>query len=299
MGYFSDIIKDSRMTPAGRSARRLAGKKAPDAADTNDSRLAPPEAVPVEPRRVSAEIVEAPRPKTRRSRRRKKSQDTRPRSGTGDEHAGPDGPDEATDANVAIPVIQRKTLTTSAPHSTAAANPTVRGGQSAWSSPGRPGVRRATSKRISASTRTPDAAAGSPMQMRSRRIDQPAGELREKTNRQHTPPIEPEIAADVTEAPPTAEPSVTPAARQPQRSEEAAVPVEAQTIRKPALPSSAEGTVRQIENVYSTSAGRLDAPRVQIGQINVIVEESRIPPKAPPEDQRRDDVASRTFLRSL
>jgi hypothetical protein len=38
---------------------------------------------------------------------------------------------------------------------------------------------------------------------------------------------------------------------------------------------------------------------VQIGQVNVIVEETRVPPKSQPGDRRGDDSASRTFLRSL
>jgi hypothetical protein len=56
---------------------------------------------------------------------------------------------------------------------------------------------------------------------------------------------------------------------------------------------------RQVGNVTIAPAGQRDAPQVQIGQVNVIVEESRIPPKSSPGDRRGEDLASRTFLRSL
>jgi hypothetical protein len=106
--------------------------------------------------------------------------------------------------------------------------------------------------------------------------------------------IEPEVT-------PVAERSAAPAGQPAHPA--AAAPIEAgleHTKPKSASPvSSMMGSTRQVGNVKIAPAGQRDAPQVQIGQVNVIVEESRVPPKSSPGDQRGDDLASRTFLRSL
>jgi hypothetical protein len=55
---------------------------------------------------------------------------------------------------------------------------------------------------------------------------------------------------------------------------------------------------RRMEAVDGIFAGKPAGPQVQIGQVNVIVEEKRVPPKSR-NDRRGDNSASRTFLRSL
>jgi len=188
MGYFADIIKDSRLNLAGRRSpvpplpeldgqplpavtagvgptpgsptRRWVGKKPPAVVD---GRLTPTAAAPVEPNTVSAEIENAPQPKVKRLPRGKKSQDTRPHPGSGDEHAGRGGSIEATDAHVAMPVIQRKAV------ATAATGPTLSGvRQPDLPSRGRPAVRHPASNRGAASFRPPGAAARAPPRSRDR-----------------------------------------------------------------------------------------------------------------------------------
>jgi hypothetical protein len=65
------------------------------------------------------------------------------------------------------------------------------------------------------------------------------------------------------------------------------------------MPASSMASAPHDENATYAAASHDDTPRVQIGQVNVIVEESRVSPKSPSGDQRGDDLASRTFLRSL
>jgi hypothetical protein len=83
---------------------------------------------------------------------------------------------------------------------------------------------------------------------------------------------------------------------------EAAVPIEA-TVKdarvKPESPVSSMASTRPVGNARITPASHDSFPRVQIGQVNVIIEEARVPSLSPPVDQRRDDSASRSFLRSL
>jgi len=162
-------------------------------------------------------------------------------------------------------------------------------------------VERPASQRRSPSSRLPGAAADPLVQELSPHRALSAGERREKMHRPLAQPIEPENSAIKKEAPPPAELSARPAG-QANRSTAADAPAPARlkgTNTKPALPVASFGSVQAIENISSASGGRIDLPRVQIGQVNVIVEESRLPPKSPPGDLRRDDSASRTFLRSL
>ncbi len=315
MGYFADIIRDSRLNPASRRSpvppvpvmngqalpavtqeavpgsptRRLVGHKAPAAA------------AQIEPHTASAEIVSARRSNSRPSPRVKKSQYTRP-SSAGVKYLGSGGPLEAIDAHVAIPVIQRQVLTDAEPRPAAETGPTVSGSrQSDGPSRGRLAISRPASKRRSASSRVQGAAADPLVQELSPHLALPAGERREEVNRPLAQPIESENSLIKTEAPPAAEPSAAPAG-QPNRSNAADASTPARlkgTTTKPSLPVGSIRSAQSVENFSSASAGRIDLPRVQIGQVNVIVEESRVPPKAPPGDLRRDDSASRTFLRSL
>jgi hypothetical protein len=121
-------------------------------------------------------------------------------------------------------------------------------------------------------------------------------------------PIKPEVAAIEPVAPPI-EPRTTSIAEnyrtsigQSNQVAEDARPIEA-TLKgiatKPPLPGSSMESAHQVGNIRIVEAGHSDTPRVQIGQVNVIVEESRVPPKSTPGDQRGDNLASRTFLRSL
>jgi hypothetical protein len=315
MGYFADIIKDSRLNLAGRRSpvppapdldakpsaavtadaeptpgrptRGLVGKNPPAVVD---ARLTP--TAPVEPRAVSAEIVKAPQSKAKRLPRVKKSQDIRVDDGSGDDPAGPGRPIEATDAHVALPVMQRETLTTPAIRPSTA--PTLSGvRQPDLPSRGRPAVSHPASNRRAASFRPPGAAAVPPVRERPAR--------REAATRRNTRPIEPEFAMIEPEATPVAERSVAPAGQPAHPA--AAAPIEAglkHTKPKPASPvSSMMKSPRKVGNVKIDPAGQRDVPQVQIGQVNVIVEESRVPPKSSPGDQRGDGSASRTFLRSL
>jgi hypothetical protein len=299
MGYLANIIKDSRLNPAGgirpglplpnldrqpwpdvaqtgehipgRPPRRLAGQNPPAAADG------------VEPDAL-------PRPQTKRLARVKKHRDARiPPPAPGYEPTDPGGMIEALDADLTMPVIQRNSSTAAARHPAGAGRPTVNG----FRQPDLPSRSRLAPSRPAALD--PAATSDDPaVQGLSPRIGLPATQRRDAAPPQNTRSMPPETAAVPEDAPASA--------GRLKLTAESAIPVGARlkaTPAKPALPVSSTGSVPSLKSVSTASAGRLDGPRVQIGQVNVIVEESRVSPKAPPGDRRRDDSASRTFLRSL
>ncbi len=327
MGYFADIIKDSRFNLSARrgpvppsqeldgqssatvtaSARSISGSRprnfvADRSPDATDKSLAPAAAAPIESHAVSAEIVNAPKPKAKRIRRIDKAQSTRVHSGLGDEHADPGEPIEATDEQVTKPVIHRKGLTTSAPRPSAAGSPTVSGvRQPGIPSQGRLSVSQPSSNPVGASHRPPNAAASQPTRERPTRTAIAAGESRQATPGLSEQPIEPEAPPTEQRTAPIAERFPAPAG-QPHRPAAAAVPIEATlraSVTKPEMPASSMASAPHDGNATYAAASHDDTPRVQIGQVNVIVEESRVSPKSPSGDQRGDDLASRTFLRSL
>ncbi len=334
MGYFADIIKDSRLNLSARrgpvppsqeldgqsSATVMAGAKfipcrrprnivanrSPDAADKS---LAPTAAAPIYSHAVSAQIVNAPKPKAKRLRRVDKAQNARLHSGPGDEHTDPGEPIEATDEQVTMSVIQRKALTTSASHPSAAGSPTVSGvRQPGIPSRGRLSVSQPSSNPVGASHWPPNAAASQSPRERPTRTAMPAGESRQATPGLSEQSIEPEAAMIEPEAPPTEQRTAPIAERfpaptgQPHRPADTAVPIEATlraSVTKPEMLASSMASAPHDENATYAAASHDDTLRVQIGQVNVIVEESRVSPKSPPGGQRGDDLASRTFLRSL
>jgi len=301
MGYLANIIKDSRLNPAGgsrlgltlpdldrqpwpgvaqngehipgRPPRRLAGQNPPAAAGV------------VEPGTQAAETDAPPGPQAKRLPRVKKHRDARtPHPAPGYEPTDPGGMIEALDANLTLPVIQRKASTAAAQHPAGASSPKVSG----FRQPDLPSRSRPAALDPAATTDGPAVQGLSP------RIGLPVTQRRDAAPPQNTRPMPPEIAAVTEDAPASA--------GRLKRTAESAIPVGARlkaTPTKPALPVSSTGSVQSPKSVNPAAAGRLDGPRVQIGQVNVIVEESRVSAKAPPGDRRRDDSASRTFLRSL
>jgi hypothetical protein len=306
MGYLANIIKDSHLNPAGgsrlglplpdldrqpwpdvtqtgehipgRPPRRLAGQNPPAAADV------------VEPDRQAAETDAPPRRQARRLPRVKKHRDARtPHPAPGYEPTDPGGMIEALDADLTLPVIQRNSSTAAAWHPARAGSPTVNG----FRQPDLPSRSRPAPGRPAALDPA-GASAGPAAQGLSPRVGLPVTRRRDAAPPQNTRPMPPETAAVTEDAPASA--------GRLKLTAESAIPVGARlkaTPAKPALPVSSTGSVPSLKSVSTASAGRRDEPRVQIGQVNVIVEESRVSPKAPPGDRRRDDSASRTFLRSL
>jgi hypothetical protein len=298
MGYLADIIKDSRFNPAGR--RRLGltrpdldRKPWPEVAQTGDhipgrppSRLAGG----VEPDPQAAETDAPTRPQAKRLPRIKTYRDNRtPHPTPGFEPTDPGGMIEALDANLTMPVIQRKASTAAAQHPAGAGSPTVSGfRQPDFPSRGRPEPSRP------ASLDPAGAASGPADQERPPRAVPQNEQRRDAASPQNARRMPPETAAVAEHA--------SASAGRLKRAAKSAIPVGARleaTPDNPALAVPSTGSVQSLKPVNTAAAGRLAGPRVQIGQVNVIVEESRVPPKAPPGDRRRDDSASRTFLRSL
>jgi hypothetical protein len=96
--------------------------------------------------------------------------------------------------------------------------------------------------------------------------------------------------------------SVVTSAGQSHRMIHTGVPVEA-TLKvgaaKPDLSVSLPAAAPHGRNAAPATAAHDDTPRVRIGQVNVIVEESRVPARTSSSSSRTGDLASRSFLRSL
>ena len=296
MGYFADIIKDSRLNLAG---RRSPVPPAPDL-DAKPSAAVTAGAEPTPGRPTRGLVGKNPLAVVDVRLTPPAPVEPRADAGTGDDPAGPGRPIEATDAHVAEPVIQRKGFPPSATRPST--GPTLSGlRQPDLPSQARPAGSRPASHPRAASFRPPGAAAAPAVRQRPARQGLSGGHRRDAATRQNTRPIEPESTTIEPEATPVSERPEAPAGQPAQPA--AAAPIEAalkHTQPKPALPvSSMLEPTRQVGNVTIAPAGQRDAPQVQIGQVNVIVEESRIPPKSSPGDRRGEDLASRTFLRSL
>jgi len=324
MGYFADIIKDSRISlsvcggPAAPS-HSLAGQPTPaDTAgsisipgsrrrnfvagrspDTTDTKLVPKTAARIESHAMPAEMVNA-------CRAIKKSKDPRPLPPPVDDQVGPGGSMKSNEAHPAKPVIQRKALTTRV---SAAAGPKMSRARRSDLPPQRPvSVDPSAVNPERSSLQPPSDGAPQPAQERPISTALAAGDRRQAMPGPSAQPIKPEVAAIEPVAPPI-EPRTTLIAEsyrtsigQPDQVAEDARPIEATvkgTATKPPLPGSSKESARQVGNIRIAVAGHSDTPRVQIGQVNVIVEESRVPPKSTPGEQRGDNLASRTFLRSL
>ncbi len=324
MGYFADIIKDSRInlsarggpaapshslawqptsadTPGatsipGSRRRNFVASRSPDAADI---KLVPTAAARIKSHAVPAEMFNAPKAV-------RKSKNPRPLRPPVDDQVGPGGPMESTEAHLTKPVIQRKALTTPA---SAAAGPKMSRARHPDLPSQRPlSVSQPALNPQSSSLQPPSVGAPQPAQERPICIALAAGDRRQAMPGPSEQPIKPEVAA-IEPAAPSIEPRTTSIAEsyrtsagQPNRVAEDARPIEATlkgTVTKPPLPGSSMESAHQVGNISIAAAGHSDTPRVQIGQVNVIVEESRVPPKSPPGDQRGDNLASRTFLRSL
>jgi hypothetical protein len=301
MGYLADIIKDSRLNPAGRRRPGLPmpdldRKPWPDVTETGGPtrRLAgqkPPAAIDgVEPDMQTAETQAPPRSQAKRLPQVKKHREARTsHPAPGYEPTGPGAMIEALDANLTMPDIQRKVSTAAAQHPAGASSSTVSGlGQPDLPSRGRPALSRP------ASLDPAGASAGPAVQGLPPRTALPVVQRRDAASPQNTRAMAPETTSVAEDAPASA--------GRLKRAAESAIPAGArfkETPAKPALAVSSTGPVQPLKSIDPAPAGRFDGPRVRIGQVNVIVEESRMPPKAPPGDRRGDDSASRTFLRSL
>jgi len=303
MGYFADIIKDSRQPlmasrrPAPPSSFPIRPPSAEFAADAGsrperqarepvtsrsqihpDTRLSSTPATAVDSRSEPAEIGKAAGPKANRAQRVKKTGGTRSRRRTVD-------PIEAGREHDVRPVLQRKTPAVAPRH------PSIKDG---------PMISRSTSSRAGLPQVPTRAAAPTPSGEAPARPALPTVDRRTAAAGRSQRQIAPKAPLVEPETAPFVEPYPVPAG-QPIRPADAAAPVEA-TIKtatiKPDSSASSMASARHVVNVNIPSDGR-GAPRVQIGQVNVVVEQSQVPAQSSPDYQRADDLASRTFLRSL
>lgn len=311
MGYFADIIKDSRQPlvasrrpapPSSVPIRPPSAEVAADAASRPagqarepvtsrtqiypDTRLLPTPATAVDSRSEPAEIGKAAGPKAKRVQREKKSGETRSRRRPVDEHFDPVDPTEAGHEHTARPVLQRKSPAASPRHSSVKAGPTISRSTSS----------RAGSPQMPTRAAAPTLSGEGPVRPTLPAVDR--GTAAPGPSQQPKPPgttlIEPGTAPFAEHSPASV--------GQPNRPADAAVPVEATiktAIIKPDSSASSMASAHHVVNVNIPSGGRNGAPRVQIGQVNVVVEQSQMPTKSQPGYPRADDLASRTFLRSL
>jgi len=325
MGYFASIIKDSRLNLSARrsqassylalngqsapeltvTARSVTGNRlrddvagrSPDAADTS---LAPNVVASTESHEVTAENVNLPGPQTGGGQHVKKTHAIRSHRLPGDEHTGPDGPidstDEpkarSTDEPKARPLIQRKATATPASRASAA---TI-AGMSAVPQPGGQSRNRPASQSERPSPQSAGGGIPHPARKHPTRIALPEGDRRPaaETIISGALPVEQQLV-------PGGESDPTPTAK-PNHRAAAAGPIEAtlkSRFTKPPLPAASTTTVHQTGNSRNAPAGHDNSPRVQIGQVNVIVEDSQVPTQSSSSPPRGRDLASRTFLRSL
>jgi len=318
MGYFASIIKDSRLNLSARRSQTpsflaLNGQSAPDhtvtarsvaghrphdyvagrLSDAADTSLAPNVAAPTESFEVTAENVNLPGPQTGGGQQVKKTHAIRSHRFPGDEHTGPDGPidstDEpkarSTDEQKARPLLQRKATPASRTSAATIA------GMSAVPQPGGQSRNRPASQSERSS---PQSAGGGIPQ--PARIVLPEGDRRPaaETIISGALPVEQRLV-------PGGESDPIPTAKLNHRAD-AAGPIEAtlkSRFTKPPLPAASTTAVHQTGNSRNAPAGHDNSPRVQIGQVNVIVEDSQVPTQSPSSPPRGRDLASRTFLRSL